>query len=121
MGDTGTATQQQTIERAEVAALSRYFQVLGDATRLRILEVLLDGEATVSALVDALGVPQSRVSNHLACLRWCRLVKSRKEGRNVVYRLVDPRVRDLLEVGRRLSEEQCEHLASCSRIGPDWL
>jgi DNA-binding transcriptional ArsR family regulator len=101
--------------------VSRYFRVLGDRTRLRILEALLERERTVSELVDLIGAPQSRVSNHLACLRWCRVAESQRRGRNVVYRVTDPRVRDLLRNAEELAAEHCEHLASCRRIGPDWI
>lgn len=105
----------------QVEATARYFRGLGDPTRLRILLLLLDGERTVSQIVDALGLGQSRVSNHLACLRWCRFVESERHGRNVVYRVTDPRLRQLLGYAGELADEHCEHLASCSRIGPDWI
>jgi DNA-binding transcriptional ArsR family regulator len=102
-------------------ALSRYFRVLGDPTRLRIIEALVDRERTVSDLVELLGAPQSRVSNHLACLRWCRLVESERRGRSVVYRVADERVSHMLELAASLAEPNCDHLASCKRIGPDWI
>lgn len=102
-------------------ALSRYFRVLGDPTRLRIVEALLERERTVSELVDLLGAPQSRVSNHLACLRWCRFVDSERRGRTVVYRISDERVASVLELASALAEPNCDHLASCERIGPEWI
>jgi DNA-binding transcriptional ArsR family regulator len=102
-------------------AVSRYFRVLGDRTRLQILEALLERERTVSELVDLIGAPQSRISNHLACLKWCRVAESQRRGHNVVYRVTDPRVRDLLQNAEELAAEHCDHLASCRRIGPDWI
>jgi DNA-binding transcriptional ArsR family regulator len=105
----------------DVDALARYFRVLGDPTRLRIADALLDGERFVSELVDPLGVPQSRVSNHLACLRWCRFVESDRRGRSVVYRITDPRVADLIGLAASLAEPNCDHPASCTRIGPAWI
>src|SRR5689334_23103834 len=57
-----------------VKASARLFKGLGDATRLRILELLLERERTVGELVELLDLPQARVSTHLACLRWCALV-----------------------------------------------
>jgi len=102
-------------------ALSRYFRVLGDPTRLRIIEALLERERTVSDLVELVGAPQSRVSNHLACLRWCRLVDSERRGRTVVYRVADERVSRVLTLAASLAEPNCDHLASCKRIGPDWI
>lgn len=103
------------------AALSRYFRVLGDPTRLQIIEALLERERTVSELVDLLGASQSRISNHLACLRWCRFAESERRGRTVVYRITDNRVAHLLELAVSLAEPNCDHLASCRRIGPDWI
>lgn len=100
---------------------ARLFRVLGDPTRLAILELLLERPHTVSELVDALGASQSRVSTHLACLRWCRVVEDKRHGRQVTYRLRDARLVELITAGRALAGEQCEHLASCRRIGPDWI
>lgn len=101
-------------------ASARLFKVLGDPTRLRILEALLGGERAVSQLVDIVGAPQSRISNHLACLKWCRLVTSERRGRNVIYRL-DSDVERLLTAGRSLAAAHEDYLASCTRIGPDWV
>ena len=111
----------EALEAGETEALARYFRVLGDPTRLRILEALLQGERTVSELVELVGAPQSRVSNHLACLKWCRVAESERRGRNVVYRVSDPRVRGLLRRAGELAAEHCDHLATCRRIGPDWI
>ena len=102
-------------------ALSRFFRILGDPTRLRIVEALLVGERTVSELIEIMDVPQSRVSNHLACLRWCRFVESERRGRTVVYRIADERIAALVELAGSLAEPNCDHLASCRRIGPDWI
>lgn len=104
-----------------VLARARYFRVLGDPTRLRLLEALLEGQHTVSELMAIVNAPQSRISNHLACLKWCGLATSERRGREVIYRITDARVRQVLELSRALSEEHSEHLASCKRIGPDWI
>jgi DNA-binding transcriptional ArsR family regulator len=117
-----TATPQRApTTEVGAEALSRYFRVLGDPTRLRIIEALLEHERTVSDLVEVVQAPQSRVSNHLACLRWCRLVDSERRGRTVVYRVSDPRVAQVVGLGAALAEPNCDHLASCTRIGPDWI
>lgn len=100
---------------------ARYFRVLGDRTRLRMVEALLERDRSVSEMVALTGAPQSRVSNHLACLKWCGLVTSERRGRQMIYRVVDPRVSEMLEVSRSLSIEQCDHLVGCGRIGPDWV
>ncbi len=118
-------TTRGAAERVEAGAsseaLARFFRVLGDPTRLRILELLAERERSVGELVDLLGVPQGRVSNHLACLKWCRFVEAERRGRRIVYRLVDPRVPGLVAAALPLVERDREHLASCSRIGPAWV
>jgi len=102
-------------------ATARFFRVLGHPTRLAILELLLERPRTVSELVNALALSQSRISNHLACLRWCRFADSERQGREVMYRISDPSVRDVVAVARALAEQHCDHLTSCTRIGPDWI
>jgi len=106
---------------ADSSGLARYFRVLGDPTRLRLVEALLERERSVGELVGLLGVPQSRVSNHLACLRWCRVAESERHGREVRYRITDPGIGALLQLARALSADKREYLASCGRIGPDWI
>jgi DNA-binding transcriptional ArsR family regulator len=103
-------------------AAGRLFRVLADPTRLALLRRLALGEASVTELVVAAGnPPQSRVSNHLACLRWCGLVMAKKSGRRVIYRLVDPRVVPLLDLACAVAAPHAEHLATCRRIGPEWV
>ena len=101
-------------------ALARYFRVLGDPTRLRIIEALIARPRTVSELVALTGAPQSRVSNHLACLKWCRVADAERQGRTVLYRIADRRIEQVVALAGELAAEDCEHLATCGRIGPDW-
>jgi ArsR family transcriptional regulator, cadmium/lead-responsive transcriptional repressor len=104
---------------AEVDILAKYFRGFGDRTRLQILEALLESERSVGELVGLIGAPQPKVSSHLACLRWCGFVASRREYRTVFYRVADPRVRGMLELARSLLTDNAEHVAACQRIdGP---
>jgi DNA-binding transcriptional ArsR family regulator len=116
-------TMSSTLEsdRDLGTATARFFRILSDPTRLKILDLLLSEPRTVSQLVEALGCPQSRVSNHLACLRWCEFVDAEREGRQITYHIRDQRVRALIDAARELATEHCDHLASCQRIGPDWI
>ncbi len=83
--------------------VAKYFRGLGDATRVRILGLLEErGELSVSDLVAAIGKSQSKVSNHLACLRWCGFVEARREHRLVLNRIADERVVELLDGCRAL-------------------
>lgn len=102
---------------AKTALVAKYFRGLGDATRLRILELLRDeGELSVGALVSRLDEPQPKVSNHLACLRWCGFIEARREHRTVYNRIADERVVAILELAKALLEDNEEHVAACCRI-----
>jgi DNA-binding transcriptional ArsR family regulator len=97
--------------------VAKYFRGLGDPIRLRILELLRDGdELTVGELVTRLGLPQPKVSNHLACLRWCGFVEARRDGRAVYNRIADERVVAMLDLGHALLADNAEHVAACCRI-----
>ena len=97
--------------------MGKYFRALGDPTRVRILELLGEaGELSVTALVKRLNQPQPKVSNHLACLRWCGFVHTRREHPTVYYSVADERVTVLLALGRALLAENAQHVAACQRI-----
>ncbi len=101
---------------AEADLLAKYFRVLGDPTRLRALELVAERERSVGELVTLLGEPQSKVSNHLACLRWCGFVAIRREHRTIHYRLADERVTAVVELGRALLHNNAKHVAACARV-----
>ena len=116
-GVTGGAEAQLSASDAELYA--RFFRVLSDPTRVRLLHLLLEApEAgrTVSDLVAAVGAPQGRISTHLGCLRWCGLVQPYREGKYVYYRIADPRVRELLVVGGTMMRDHAAGIASCGVI-----
>ncbi len=97
--------------------LAKYFKVLADPTRVRILELLQQrGELSVGELVRVLGQSQPKVSNHLACLRWCGFVHTRREHPSVLYRVADERVLDVLALGRALLADNAEHVNLCHRV-----
>jgi len=104
-------------ELAAPDLVAKYFRGLGDGTRVRILDLLAEHEElSVGALVARLGQSQPKVSNHLACLRWCGFVATRREHPTVFYRVADPRVEQLLELARELLGDNAEHVAACGRI-----
>ena len=101
----------------ETDLVAKYFRGLGDPIRLRILELLrAEGELTVGQLVERLGVAQPKVSNHLACLRWCGFVETRREHRVVFNRVADARVEAMLDLAQALLDDNAEHVAACCRI-----
>jgi DNA-binding transcriptional ArsR family regulator len=100
--------------------VAKYFRGFGDPTRLRILELLrTEGELSVSELVKRLGEPQPKISNHLACLRWCGFVAARREHRVVRNRIADPRVNEMLDLANALLADNADHVAACCHIDSD--
>ena len=80
---------------------------------MALLELLLEQPHTVSELIEATGVRQSRVSTHLACLRWCGFVVARREHPRVRYSIADPRVIEVIAMARALLERNAEQVACC--------
>lgn len=78
------------------------FKALAHPARVRALEVLADGERTVSELQPDVGIESSHLSQQLAVLRRAGLVATRREGSSVVYSLADPLVADLLAAAKRV-------------------
>lgn len=111
--------QVTDLARDRATMLARFFRGLDDPTRVLILELLLSGEKPVSELVELTGCPQGRVSNHLACLRHCGYVTTRRDGRFVFYRLADDRVRALLRIAQELMADHARALLSCAVVSPD--
>jgi DNA-binding transcriptional ArsR family regulator len=102
---------------AEPDLVAKYFKVLADPTRVRVLELLDEhGELTVGQLVERLGQAQPKVSNHLACLRWCGFVERERRHPNGFYRAADERVLELLRLGRAVLADNAEHVAACRRV-----
>jgi DNA-binding transcriptional ArsR family regulator len=103
-------------EPAGRAVIAKFFRALGDPSRLRLLEFVLREEKTVSECVEHIGLAQSRVSSHLACLADCGFVQVRRDGRFTYYRVVDPRVADLVLLARAVSADNVAALSECMRI-----
>jgi DNA-binding transcriptional ArsR family regulator len=81
---------------------AEFFKSLGHPMRIRVLEVLSDGEHSVGEMLSELGVEASNLSQQLAVLRRSGLVSTRREGSTVCYSLTSPLVSDLLAVARRI-------------------
>jgi DNA-binding transcriptional ArsR family regulator len=90
------------------------FKALAHPARIRILELLREGEKSVTELQLALGTEGSTASQQLAILRMNNLVDTRKSGNNIYYRLRDAQVNDLLSVARRMFDTHLVQLQSMS-------
>lgn len=101
-------------ESEDMCLLAKFFNGFANSTRLSILLLLASrGEMKVGDLVDALGAPQPRVSDHLRCLSWCGYVRVRREGRNAYYSVTDGRVLEMLNLGESLLRDNLEHVEAC--------
>jgi len=94
-----TTSQLQTFK-------AQFFRALGHPVRIKILEILVRGGRTVQELQAALKLEQPIVSQQLAVLRNQNVVSAQKEGLSVRYALRDPAVGDLLDVARRIFNNQ---------------
>ena len=89
----------------ELYDLAELFKIFGDSTRIRILFVLFEAEVCVCDLAEALKMTQSAISHQLAILRNARLVKARRDGKQVFYSLADDHVKTILAQGMEHIEE----------------
>lgn len=105
--------------RDELAGAVALFHSLSDPTRLAIARHLAHGEARVVDLTRALGLPQSTVSSHLACLRDCQLITGRPEGRQVFYALARPELLELFAAAETLLAATGNAVALCPTYGID--
>ena len=95
--------------------LAKWFRGLDDPVRLAILEALRAGERSVEELCETLGMKQPRISNHLACLRWCRFVATRRQGPRIFYRLADPNVPAILDLAHASLTRNAARVFCCTR------
>ena len=79
--------------------LADLFKVFGDSTRLRIMVKLSDDEMSVSDIADALKMEQSTISHQLRVLRQNKLVRVRRDGKQMYYALDDDHVKKIIEMG----------------------
>jgi DNA-binding transcriptional ArsR family regulator len=106
-------------ERAELTAAVALFRSLGDPARLMIVRRLACGPARVTDLMSALGLAQSTVSKHLACLRDCGLVISQPAGRASVFRLAQPALAQVLASAEQVLAATGNAVALCPVYGTD--
>ncbi len=105
-----------TANPTSIALQAKLFRGFADPSRLSIMETLRAGEMTVTEIVEAIGLSQSNISNHLACLRDCGLVTAEQEGRYVRYRLSDPRVEKLLALADELLADVAKGVYECIHL-----
>lgn len=90
------STSEGTLQDDQVSLIVEVFRMLADATRIRVLWALTDGELSVNELAERVGKPAPSVSQHLAKLRMARLVRTRRAGTTIFYSLENEHVRQLV-------------------------
>lgn len=95
----------KTINDNVLYDLADLFKVFGDSTRLKILYVLSEDEMCVGDISAALNMTQSAVSHQLKVLKQSRLIRSRREGKQIFYCLADNHVRSIIDQGMEHVEE----------------
>jgi len=119
MMTSSSAELAQPAERSALTAAACMFRSLGDPTRLAILQHLTLGEHRVVDLTAQLGLAQSTVSAHLACLKDCGLVDSRPAGRASVFSLAHPELLAVLTAAETLLAETGDAVVLCPAYGEE--
>jgi len=99
--------------RESVAPRTKLFRVLGEPSRLSILEALVKGPRSVSEITEFTGLSQSNTSNHLSCLLGCGLVIREQKGRFVHYQLADAKLVSLLSLSEEIVNGVASGLMGC--------
>ena len=92
-------SQRPFLDQRTAGRVAELFRAFSDTSRVRLISLLADREMNVGALAEAVGVSESAVSHHLRGLRQMRLVRARKDGRQVYYMLDDDHVAALFRQG----------------------
>jgi len=87
------------MEEDKLIDLAELFKMFGDSTRIRILYELMEGELCVNCLAENLSMTQSAISHQLRILKQAKLVKSRRDGKTMIYELADQHVTTILVQG----------------------
>lgn len=93
------------VNEEELLDLAELFKVFGDSTRIKILYVLFDAEISVGEIADKLNMTQSAISHQLKILKQAKLIRSRREGKTMLYSLADEHVKTIIAMGKEHIEE----------------
>ena len=94
------------LEEQTAARVAQLFRAFSDTSRVRILSAIVEQEVNISTLAEMVGLTESAVSHHMRGLRQMRLVKSRRDGKEVYYSVDDPHIIALFQQGVRHVQEE---------------
>lgn len=95
----------KNMTETELSDLAELFKIFGDSTRIRILYDLFEQERNVGEICEDLEMNQSAVSHQLKILRTSKLIRSRREGKSIIYSLADEHVKTIIAMGKEHIEE----------------
>lgn len=108
------------LEPDDILALSETFRLLGEPNRLRLVLACMSGRRSVGELTEELAISQTLASQHLRLLRTARILRSEREGRNVLYAIDDLHVREVLANMVAHLTEPHEHGHATAEGEPQW-
>jgi DNA-binding transcriptional ArsR family regulator len=94
------------LDEHTAAHVAELFRAFSDTSRVRILSAIIDQELNTSKLADIVGLTESAVSHHIRGLRQMRIVRARRDGKEVYYTVVDPHIVELFQQGVRHIQEK---------------
>ncbi len=100
----------------QIEIYTKFFHGLSNPTRYKILLSLINGEKSVSELVEDTGCSQSLISMQLKCLKWCNFVKPKKEGKSIYYSITDERIIALVQLGRSIADGNTDKICTCELL-----
>lgn len=95
--------------------ISKFFKGFADYSRLCIFESLMDGEKTVTEITDYTGFSQSKISNHLKCLRESDLVDAKQDGKYIYYNIKDEKIKSILSIAKDIIKDTSEEKYNCMK------
>lgn len=98
-------TQDLHMTEEQMSDMAELFKIFGDSTRIRILSVLLRGERCVQEITEELSMTQPAISYQLRILKQSKLVKNRRDGKQIRYALADDHVQTILQMAKEHLEE----------------
>lgn len=96
-------------EEKNIASLTAFFKMMGDATRIKMMYLMGEGELCVQDIADTLGMTKSAISHQLSGLKQAGVVKSRREGKNIFYSLDDEHVKEVVMVAMTHIQHKNQH------------
>ncbi len=105
MCDHSAPKREHMLPDEDICDLADFFKVFGDSSRLKVLWALHQGELCVTHLAEFLSMSTPAVSHQLKILRQSRLVRARRDGKNIYYSLADDHVQRILELGLEHTDE----------------